>query len=36
MFTLCRPTARLLVIVPFAALLVTACEHEGIFAQLRL
>ena len=28
MFTLCRPTARLLVIVPFAALLVTACEHN--------
>ena len=28
MFTLCRPTARLLVIVPCAALLVTACEHN--------
>jgi hypothetical protein len=28
MFTLSRPTARLLVIVPFAALLVTACEHN--------
>jgi hypothetical protein len=28
MFTLSRPTARLLVIVPFAALLAAACEHN--------